>query len=235
MSKVSSEYVEIKVDDGTSMQAWFARPAEQQAKRGLLVFQEAFGVNAHIRDVTERFAGLGFAAVAPELFHRSAPPKWEGRYDDFPSAMQQLQKLTEPGLENDVRSTYNWLKNRAEVGDAIACIGYCMGGRTSFLANSVVPLKAAISYYGGGIPALLGRTSKLQAPMLLFWGELDQHIPPEQRNQVTKAMRDANKQYVDVVFSNADHGFFCDARKSYEPGAARLAWDLTRSFLDARV
>ena len=124
---------------------------------------------------------------------------------------------------------------RAEVGDAIACIGYCMGGRTSFLANSVVPLKAAISYYGGGIPALLGRTSRLQAPMLLFWGELDQHIPAEQRNQVTKAMRDANKQYVDVVFSNADHGFFCDARKSYEPGAARLAWDLTRSFLDARV
>src|SRR5207244_10276000 len=101
ISKVSSENVEIKVDDGTSMLAWFARPAEQQAKRGLLVFQEAFGVNAHIRDVTERFAGLGFAAVAPELFHRSAPPKWEGRYDDFPSAMQQLQKLTEPGLEND--------------------------------------------------------------------------------------------------------------------------------------
>ena len=217
------------------MLAWFARPPEQHAKRGLLVFQEAFGVNAHIRDVTERFAGLGFAAIAPELFHRTAPPKWEGRYDDFPSAMQHMQKLTEPGLENDIRATYNWLKNRVEGGDAIACVGYCMGGRTSFLANSVVPLKAAISYYGGNIPALLGRTRKLQAPMLFFWGELDQHIPAEQRNQVTAAMRDAGKQYVDVVFSNADHGFFCDARKSYEPVAARLAWDLTRSFLDARL
>ena len=71
--------------------------------------------------------------------------------------------------------------------------------------------------------------------MLLFWGALDQHIPAEQRSQVTKAMRDATKQYVEVVFSNADHGFFCDARKSYEPSAARLASDITRSFLDARL
>ncbi len=235
MSKVTSEYVEIKGDDGATMLAWLARPSDQQAKRGLLVFQEAFGVNPHIRDVTERFAGLGFAAIAPELFHRTAPPKWEGGYDNFPAVMPHMQALTESGLEDDVRATYNWLKNRVEVGDAIACVGYCMGGRTSFLANSVVPLKAAISYYGGGIPPLLARTSKLAAPMLLFWGELDQHIPAEQRSQVTKAMREANKRYVEVVFSNADHGFFCDARKSYEPGAARLASDITRSFLDARL
>src|SRR5207253_1918281 len=96
-------------------------------------------------------------------------------------------------------------------------VGYCMGGRTSFLANSAVPLKAAISYYGGNMPSLLHRTNKLGAPMLLFWGELDQHIPAEQRNQVTSAMREAKKQYVDIVVSDADHGFFCDARKSYDP------------------
>jgi len=235
MSKVTSEYVEIKGDNGATMLAWLARPSDQQAKRGLLVFQEAFGVNPHIRNVTERFAGLGFAAIAPELFQRTAPPEWEGGYDNFPAVMPHMQALTESGLEDDVRATYNFLKNRVEVGDAIACVGYCMGGRTSFLANSVVPLKAAISYYGGGIPPLLARTSKLAAPMLLFWGELDQHIPAEQRSQVTKAMRDATKQYVEVVFSNADHGFFCDARKSYEPSAARLASDITRSFLDARL
>ena len=106
---------------------------------------------------------------------------------------------------------------------------------TSFLANSALPLKAAISYYGGNIPSLLHRTNKLAAPMLLFWGELDQHIPGEQRNQVTSAMREVKKEYVDIVFSNADHGFFCDARKSYEPNAARLAWDITQSFLNARM
>jgi len=69
----------------------------------------------------------------------------------------------------------------------------------------------------------------------LVWGELDQHIPAEQRNQVTSAMREAKKQYVDIVFSDADHGFFCDARKSYQPNAARLSWDITQSFLNARL
>ena len=210
-----AKYVEIKVDDGTTMLAWVAEPAGQNAKRGLLVWQEAFGVNEHIRDVTERFAALGFIAIAPELFHRTAPAKWEGRYDDFPSAMSHLQALKEPTLESDVKATYNWLKPNADVGDKIACIGYCMGGRTSFLANSAVPLKAAISYYGGNIPSLLHRTNKLAAPMLLLWGELDHHIPAEQRNQVTSSMREAKKEYIDIVFSNADHGFFCDARKRY--------------------
>jgi len=71
--------------------------------------------------------------------------------------------------------------------------------------------------------------------MLLFWGELDGHIPAEQRNQVTCAMREAKKLYVDIVFSDADHGFFCDARKSYEANAARLSWDTTQSFLNARL
>jgi carboxymethylenebutenolidase len=230
-----AKYVEIKVDDGTTMPAWVAEPGGGKSKRGLLVWQEAFGVNEHIRDVTGRFAALGFHAIAPELFHRTAPPKWEGRYDDFPSAMAHLQQLKEATLESDVKATYNWLKSNSDAGDNIACVGYCMGGRTSFLANSAVPLKAAISYYGGNIPSLLHRTGKLGAPMLLFWGELDQHTPAEQRNQVTSAMREAKKQYVDIVFSNADHGFFCDARKSYEASAARLSWDITQSFLNARL
>ena len=230
-----AKYVELKVDDGTTMLAWIAEPAGQKTKRGLLVFQEAFGVNEHIRDVTNRFATLGFTAIAAELFHRTTPPKWEGRYDDFPSAMSHLQALKETTLENDVKAAYGWLKSNSDAGDNIACVGYCMGGRTSFLASSALPLMAAISYYGANIPSLLHRTNKLAAPMLLFWGELDQHIPGEQRNQVTSAMREVKKEYVDIVFSNADHGFFCDARKSYEPNAARLAWDITQSFLNARM
>jgi carboxymethylenebutenolidase len=71
--------------------------------------------------------------------------------------------------------------------------------------------------------------------MLLFWGELDSHIPAEHRNQVTAAMRDAGKEYVNIVYSNADHGFFCDARASYERNAARLSWDTAHSFLNIRM
>ena len=235
MSNITSEHVEIKVDDGTTMLAWYARPVGQAAKRGILVFPEIFGVNEHIRDVTNRYAAAGFAALSPELFHRTAPPKWECGYTDFPPAMAHMQAVQEPSLESDVKATYAWLKTNSPAGSSIACVGFCMGGHTSFLANSAVPLTAAVSYYGGNMPSLLHRTSQLSAPMLLLWGELDQHIPAEHRNQVTTAMREAGKEYVNMVFSNADHGFFCDARQSYEPSAARLSWDTVQSFLNARL
>ena len=235
MSNITSQHVEIKVDDGTTMLAWLAQPAGEKPKRGIMVFPEIFGVNKHIRDVTNRFAALGFSALSPELFHRTAPPEWECSYTDFPTAMPHLQAVKEGTLESDVKATYGWLKTNTQAGDNIACVGYCLGGRTSFLANSVVPLRAAISYYGGNIPSLLHRTDRLSAPMLLLWGELDSHIPGEQRNQVTKAMREAKKEYVDIVFSNADHGFFCDERKSYQANAARMSWDIVQSFLNARV
>ncbi len=112
MANLNSQYVELKIDDGTSMLAWVSRPAAEEPKRGMLVFQEAFGVNTNIRDVADRFAALGYAAIAPELFHRTVPPKWEGSYTDLPAAMPHLQALTETGLEHDVRAAYNWRKCR---------------------------------------------------------------------------------------------------------------------------
>ena len=235
MSNITSKHVEIKVDDGTTMLGWLAQPAAEKPKRGIMVFPEIFGLNAHIRDVTNRFAALGFFALSPELFHRTAPPKWECSYAEFASAMPHMQATKEETLESDIKASYNWLKSNTQTGDNIACVGYCMGGRTSFLANSAVPLKAAISYYGGNMPSLLHRMSKLSAPMLLFWGELDSHIPADHRNQVTRAMRESKKEYIDVVFSSADHGFFCDARQSYNANAARLSWDVVQSFLNARL
>ena len=235
MSSATSEHIEIKVDDGTTMVAWVAQPSSEIPQRGLLVFPEIFGVNPHIRDVTNRFAAEGFATIAPELFHRTAPPMWESTYDDLAPGFAHMQQLTEAGLESDARAAYNWLKHNSDIGANIASVGYCLGGRTSFLANTALPLKAAVSYYGGNIPAHLSRTNTLSGPMLFFWGELDHHIPAEQRNQVISAMQEAKKEYVNIVFSNADHGFFCDARKSYNPDAARVAWSTTLSFLNARL
>jgi len=235
MSNITSQHVEIKVDDGTTMLGWLAQPATEKPKRGIMVLPEIFGVNTHIRDVTNRFASLGFFALSPELFHRTAPPKWECAYTEFSTAMPHMQAVKEDSLESDIKATYNWLKTNTSAGDNIACVGYCMGGRATFLANSAVPLKAAISYYGGNMPSMLHRTNKLSAPMLLLWGELDTHIPAEHRDQVNKAMREAKKDYVNVVFSYADHGFFCNERKSYQADAARLSWDLVQSFLNSRV
>ena len=224
-----SEWIELSVDDGTSMRAYVARPAASST-RGLLLFQEAFGVNAHIRDVAERFAAQGFVVVAPELFHRTAPG-FDCAYSEFAKAMPHLEAITEAGLDADVRAAYAWLQ-RDGVGANTAAVGYCLGGRVSFVANSAVPLKGAVSFYGGRIPTVLHRAPKLSAPMLFFWGGLDHHIPDQQRQAVIKGVRDANTPFVDVVFSHADHGFFCDARPSYHPPSAAQAWALTLAFLD---
>ncbi|HEY1239113.1 MAG TPA: dienelactone hydrolase family protein [Bryobacteraceae bacterium] len=230
-----TEYVTLSVSDGTSMRAYVARPAGN-ARAGLIVFQEAFGVNPHIRDVTERFAGQGYLAIAPELFHRTAPG-FEGSYTDFPAVMPHMQKLTDAGLTADTQAAFEWMKKEAK-GQAIGAIGYCMGGRTACLAAITTPLACAVSYYGGGIapggmfPSLTDRFNELKAPVMYFWGGKDGHIGHDAVVAVENAAIAAGKPYVNVVFSEADHGFFCDARASYNPAAASQAWPLTLAFLD---
>lgn len=239
MIEITTEHVQLGVNDGTTMRAFVARPKEKGANPGLLVFQEAFGVNPHIRDVAMRFAREGFVAIAPELFHRSAPAGWEGSYDDFPSVVPHMKALNDSAMAADQRAAFNWL--RGYIGELpILSIGYCMGGRASFLAALALPLAGAVSYYGGGIapnpsnPGLLGRATGVQCPLLLFWGGRDKHIPPDQVKAVADALRASGKNFVNVEISNAEHAFFCDARPSYSPAAALLAWPLTLAFLRAR-
>jgi len=225
-----TEFVTLSVSDGTSMRAYVARP-QGKPRAGLIVFQEAFGVNPHIRDVTARFAGQGYLAIAPELFHRTAPGL-EASYTDFPSVMPHLQALTDGGLERDSHAAFDWVQ-RDSKGLATGAIGYCMGGRAACYAAITVPVVCAVSYYGGGI--VPGRLKDAKAPVMFFWGGKDGHIAPEQVDAVVSAMRAADKPYVNVVFSEADHGFFCDARASYNPAAAKQAWPLTLAFLETHL
>jgi len=236
METISTQKVTLQVSDGTSMNAYVATPAEGAKSPGLLVFQEAFGVNAHIRDVTDRFAKQGYLAIAPEMFHRTGQG-FECAYSDFPACMPHMQALTPDGIIADARAAFDWLQNNPRVlPNATASVGYCMGGRVSFLANSALPLKAAISFYGGGIaPALLPRVTQQHAPILFFWGGLDSHIPKEHIRAIVDAMQEAKKTYVNVEFSDADHGFFCDARPSYKETAAKQAWELSLKFLATYV
>lgn len=235
-----TEYITLSVSDGTSMRAFVARP-EGQPSASLLVFQEAFGVNAHIRDVTTRFAREGYLAIAPELFHRTGPG-FEGNYTDFAAVMPHFQGLSDAGLEADIRAAFEWAHRGSGSGTLkTAAVGYCMGGRTACLAGLVAQLECTISYYGGGIapsqffPSLLDRLPNLNAPILLFWGGKDQHIGPEQVQAVTGALRAAGKSHVNVEFSDADHGFFCDVRASYNAAAAAQAWPLTLAFLKVHL
>jgi carboxymethylenebutenolidase len=229
LPEIQSQYVELQVSDGSTMRAWLASPLREQAKPGLIVFQEAFGVNHHIRALTDRFAEAGFAAIAPELYHRSAPG-FDGSYSDVPAGMAQAKLTTVEGLQADIRAAYDFLRERA--GEVVASTGYCMGGRVSFLANATVPLRASVSYYGGGLADVVGRAGDCSAPMLFFWGGLDKHITAEHRKKVEEGMQASKHPSVQVTFSDAEHAFFCDERPAYNPTAAKLSWDMTMSFFE---
>jgi carboxymethylenebutenolidase len=203
--------------------------------------QEAFGVNAHIRDVTERLAAEGYVAIAPELFHRTGAG-FQGKYDDFQAVMPHYTALNDSQIEADLQAAFDWLRSNGVSGNTpIVAVGFCMGGRVALQCALTLPVACAVSFYGGGIapnpmnPGLLHRMSQLRAPVLLFWGGKDQHIDASQVSAVVDALREAKKDYTNVVFSEADHGFFCDARPSYHRVAAAEAWPFTLAFLSTHT
>lgn len=229
-----SEWIDLPTPDGP-MRAYVAHPEGNDGRAGIVVFQEAYGVNDHIQDVTRRFAGLGLVAVAPELFHRTvrafdAPYDTEGAW---PAIEPHYEALTAAGLSDDARAAYDYLVDGAGVRVA-ANAGFCMGGRAAYVANAAAPFAAAISFYGGGIaPGLLDLAPKQQGPILMFWGGLDSNIPSETYRAVADALESAGKTHEQVVFSQAGHGFFCDRRKSYNAQASQQAWALAVEFLRA--
>jgi carboxymethylenebutenolidase len=242
MPEIASEKVTLKVEDGSSMNAYVVRPPGANKSPGLMVFQEAFGVTSYIKDVTGRFAREGYTAIAPELFHRTAPAGTELSYSDFPAVMPHMQALTTESLASDIRAAFQWLRNDPQTDPArIGCVGFCLGGRTSYIACATVPLQGAISFYGGAIgpneryPSLLHLAPQMNAPILFFWGGQDRHIPPEQTRPIEDALDQAGKEYVNVRISFADHAFFRDGGPNYSAKGAALAWSLTKEFLDRYV
>jgi carboxymethylenebutenolidase len=236
MPEIETKQTEVAVSDGTKMTLHWAGPADNRSGPGMLVLQEAFGVNSHIRDIVTRFAGLGFWAAAPELFHRTAK-HFEGSYTDFSAVRPHMEALSQATLEADCRATHDWLESQSKViPGKIAAIGFCLGGRTAFIANAALPLRAAISFYGGGIaPDLLPLATKQHGPLLLIWGGMDQHNLAVKTRAVADALTQARKSHVHVEFSDGDHGFFCDERKQYNPTAATEAWALCLAFLKNRL
>lgn len=230
-------YVFFDVGDGSRMALYVARPDGRKNAPVIIVLQEAFGLNGHIKDIAQRCARAGYVAVAPELFHRSAEHGFEGSYDNFEAVMQHYQAVTEDTLDADLHATLRWLQADSQCDTGrIAAMGFCMGGRAAFIANAVLPLRAAVSFYGGGIaPASLSRAAGQHGPLLLFWGGRDALIDLSQRRAVGDALRAAQKTFVEVEYSDADHGFFCDQRASYHPAAATEAWALTLEFLRNRM
>jgi carboxymethylenebutenolidase len=227
----------LPVADGTQMHAYVAQPQNTASAPGIILFQEAFGVNGHIRNVADRLAQAGYVVVAPELFHRSAEPGLEISYADFATqAMPHYGAITPEGLAQDAQAAYDWLQAQPNVQkDKIGAIGFCLGGQVAFVANAALPLQAAVSYYGGGLHTRTAMAKDLHAPHLFFWGGLDQHISKENITTIIDAVEAAGKPYINTVISYADHGFNCDERPSYNQDAAAEAWAFTLAFFKEKL
>lgn len=206
----------------------------------VVVIQEAFGVNDHIKDVAGRFAAEGYHAVAPHLFHRSGDPMIA--YDRFDDAMAELGRLTMEGISEDLQAAYGHLGEHGYSADRIAVVGFCVGGTIALFAGAERPLGAAVSFYGGGIlegrlgaPALADVAPGLRSPWLGCYGDQDSGIPVEQVEQLRCAAAQAPVDTQIVRYPDAGHGFHCDARGAYHEPSARDAWSRTLAWLDEHL
>jgi carboxymethylenebutenolidase len=193
----------------------------------VIVLQEAFGVNDHIRGVADRFADEGYLAVAPQLFHRDGSP--EVPYDDFSAAMPFMANLTKQGLTNDLNATTDFLATLGFRAANIAAVGFCMGGTVSFFAATLGTIGVAASFYGGGVATgrfglapLVELAAELQCPWLGLYGDLDQSIPPEQVEALREATNAVSVTTEIVRYPEGQHGFHCDARPDAFNEAAAL-------------
>lgn len=224
----TEEILTLDVSDGTKMNAFAVHPDGQMAG-GILLFQEAFGVNDHIKSVARRLGKEGFSVIAPEFFHRTAPPGFSASHTDFAQIRPHLEKMNRSAIESDIRASYEYLSHSTE---KISSVGFCFGGSAAFFANALLDLRSAVSFYGSRIGTeYLDLASSQRAPILFFWGGLDRHILPEIRGAAPAIMQKENKPFIDVVISNADHGFFCEDRSVYNSDAAKLSWTLVLNFI----
>ncbi|MEZ5142093.1 MAG: dienelactone hydrolase family protein [Acidimicrobiales bacterium] len=217
------------------MRLYEAVPDTGSPAGAVVVVQEAFGVNAHIEDVTGRFARAGFHAVAPDLFHRSGGGT--APYDDFGAVLPLFEGLSgDDDLLVDVDAAVDHLRAAGWSTARIGVVGFCFGGRVSFLVALRRRLGAAVGFYGGGIvtgrfpqfPPLIEEAGGLQTPWLGLFGDLDESIPVADVERLAATLVDRAAVPAEVVrYPDAGHGFHCDQRPSYVEADALDAWDRT--------
>jgi carboxymethylenebutenolidase len=209
---------------------------------GVVVVQEAFGVNPHIEDVARRFADAGYHAVAPHLFHRTGDPVFD--YDDISLVIPHMMALTDAGILADVRLTLDHLHGAGFDNRQIGIVGFCMGGRVSFLVAGSADLGAAVGFYGGGIVtgrseamgSLLGLVPTMSTPWLGLFGDADASIPVEDVERLREELTAHAPVDSEIVrYAGAEHGFHCDARPSYSAEAAVDGWQRTLAWFDRHL
>jgi carboxymethylenebutenolidase len=237
---VHTETIELRTADGP-MAAYVARP-DDEPRGAVVVIQEAFGVNDHIEDVTRRFAAEGYEAVAPHLFHRAGGGT--APYGDFSKVMPLFEGLDDDGILADVDAAVAHLGARGFDHHQIGIVGFCMGGRVTFLVSARRELGAAVGFYGGGIvttrlpqfPSLVGEVGDLKTPWLGLFGDRDEGIPVADVERLRDELDEkAGVPHSVVRYPDAGHGFHCDVRESFDEEAAADGWRRTIAWLEQNL
>ncbi len=225
----------MRSPDNPHIVAYLAHPQAAGLYPAVVVLQEIFGVNVHIREVTERIAKLGYVAIAPALFQRQAPG-FETGYtpEDIETGRSYAMQTTASELLSDISLTIDYLKSLPQVKkDGFGCIGFCFGGHVAYLAATLSDIKATASFYGAGINTrtpgggapTVTHTNEIQGILYAFFGTEDASIPLEQVNEIAAALEKYKVSHRVFRYDGSDHGFFCDHRTSYNPIAAADAWE----------
>jgi len=225
-----AHYIELTAADGFKFPAYEARPAGP-AKGAVVVLQEIFGINAHIRAVVEGFAAEGYLAVAPATFHRVKPGVELGYTLDDVAAGVALKAAAEslppPGVLPDIQAAIDYAAQANGAAAKVGLVGYCWGGLLAWRGACLLSgVSAVVPYYGGGMTGAAEVARTPRCPVLAHFGEHDQSIPLA---GVT-AFKDAHPD-VQVQLYPASHGFNCDHRGAYDATAAALARERTLAFL----
>jgi len=229
---------EVAISSGSEkMPGHLARPASGGPYPALIVVMEAFGLNSNIKGITDKFAAEGFVALAPNLYFREADNL--ASYSDLPKALRLMGNLDDEKVVADMTAAINFLKGMKEVKPKFGTVGFCMGGRISFLtACRNNDVNATAPYYGGGIvssskpgvKAPIDYVENLNAPVLAFFGGKDAFIPIADVDKFRDALNKAGKRAEVVLYPDADHGFMCDERPSFHPVHSKEAWAKTVAF-----
>lgn len=215
--------IRLRADDGHELDAYLAEP-KGEAKGGIVVVQEIFGVTGHIRRVVDQYAAQGYKTVAPAMFDR-VQRNVELDYKDIEKGRALMLELKWPGTLADVAAAVSAVRDAGRV----AVVGYCWGGTVAHVAASELRLDAAVSYYGGGVAKLLDKMPRCK--VMYHFGDQDHAIPMTDVERI----RNTYPTAVVHVYAGAGHGFNCDERASFSPRDAQVAFERSLSFLDERV
>ncbi|MFP4121847.1 dienelactone hydrolase family protein [Coleofasciculus sp.] len=242
--EIKSDWVKI-TNGSLQIDAYLATPVGEESLPGVVVLQEIFGVNDHIRDVTQRIAKEGYVAIAPALYQRQAPGFETGYTEqDLKIGKEYKAQTKAEELLGDIQGAIDYLRGQTPVkSNAIGCIGFCFGGHVAYLAAILPDIKATASFYGAGIATMtpggdeptITRTQDITGTIHLFFGSDDASIPAEQVNQIEAELKKQQISHQIFGYEGADHGFFCDQRASYNPQAAKDAWEKVKTLFQQEL